>query len=552
MPDTRDLAASFTRNYVALVTSQKELAQRVCLPAVDDHITGQPPKLRIHRFQYTLSLAPRVVEKLGAPGTGETILVFGVGLGELVVEVLRTNPDATVIAWERDPVMLRKAMERQDFSGALYRGRLRLALGSDLIEVMSAAPDRVVYHPLLRQVYHLEADLFERGVEAPRALICAGGLFVDDVAASLQQQGLGVYTWDVQGLSTEELDRVVAQVEPTLVFCINHMHGLAEVCHGHDLPLLVWEIDPCTDGLQPPLTDTHHVVIHTYRQANVDRFRAAGFSNVAYTPLAANTVRRSPSPTEVDKGPSVCFVGASMVAQSRSFRRQFLDAWVECAGNNPSARLQGQQVLGAVLKAQRLRPRQYLVPILMERHFDSFLAKAETLLADDPVAMVAEMAAAERRLNIVAILGSEGIHVWGDPGWKATQGRGVVYRGFAGHNQQLTDIYRRGRVHVDINRLYQLDIVPMRVFDILACGGFLIAEHSPALAELFEVGVEVESWSSIPELIDKVRHYRTHPEQAEKMAIAGLKAVQERHSIQERVFEMLSDLPGKHEVPSVG
>jgi len=294
------------------------------------------------------------------------------------------------------------------------------------------------------------------------------------------------------------------------------------------------------------------VVIHTYRQANVDRFRAAGFSNVAYTPLAANTVRRSPSPTEVDKGPSVCFVGASMVAQSRSFRRQFLDAWVECAGNNPSARLQGQQVLGAVLKAQRLRPRQYLVPILMERHFDSFLAKAETLLADDPVAMVAEMAAAERRLNIVVALGSEGIHVWGDPGWKATQGRGVVYRGFAGHNQQLTDIYRRGRVHVDINRLYQLDIVPMRVFDILACGGFLIAEHSPALAELFEVGVEVESWSSIPELIDKVRHYRTHPEQAEKMAIAGLKAVQERHSIQERVFEMLSDLPGKHEVPSVG
>jgi spore maturation protein CgeB len=105
---------------------------------------------------------------------------------------------------------------------------------------------------------------------------------------------------------------------------------------------------------------------------------------------------------------------------------------------------------------------------------------------------------------------------------------------------------------VDVNRLYQLDIVPMRVFDVLACGGFLIAEHSPALAELFKVGVEVESWSSIPELIDKVRHYRAHPEQAEEMAIAGLKAVQERHSIQERVLEMLSDLPGKHEVPSVG
>ena len=552
MPRTTDLSANFSRNYCALAMNQKELAQRVCLPSVDDHIVGEPPQLRIHRSRYSLSLSPEVVEQVGVHTPAETILVFGVGLGELVVEVLRTNPNATVIAWDRDPVMLRKAMERQDFSGAMYRGQLRLALGPDLIDVMGQASESVVYHPLLRQVYHLEADLFERGLEAPRALICAGGLFVDDVAAGLQQQGLGVYTWDVQGLCTEELDRVVAQIEPVLVFSINHVHGLAEVCHGHDLPLLVWEIDPCTDGLRPPGTDTHHVVIHTYREANVDRFRAAGFSNVVYTPLAANTTRRCPSPTEVERGPEVCFVGASMVAQSRSFRRQFLDAWVKCSENNPQARKQGQQVLGGVLKAQRLRPRNYLIPILMQRHFDAFLAQAERFLVDDPVAMVAEMAAAERRLNIVAALGTEGIHVWGDPGWKATQGRGVVYRGFAGHNQQLTDIYRRGRVHVDVNRLYQLDIVPMRVFDILACGGFLIAEHSPALAELFELGVEVESWSSIPELIDKVRHFRAHPEQAEAIALAGLKAVQERHSIQERVFEMLSDLPGKHEVPSVG
>jgi spore maturation protein CgeB len=552
MPESHNLSANFNRNYCALAMNQKELAHRVCLPSIDDHITGEPPQLKLQRFRYPLRLAPEVVEQVGVQTTGETILVFGVGLGELVVEVLRTNPMATVIAWDRDPVMLRKAMERQDFTLALYGGRLRLALGPDLIEVMGQAPDKVVYHPLLRQVYHLEADLLERGVEAPRALICAGGLFVDDVAASLQQQGMGVYTWDLLRLSTEELDRVVEQVRPELVFSINHVHGLAEACHGHDVPLLVWEIDPCTDGLRPPGTDTHHVAIHTYRQANVERFRAAGFSNVTYTPLAANTKRRSPSPTEVQAGPEVCFVGASMVAQSRSFRRQFLDVWVECSENNPQARAQGQQILDAVLKTQRSRPRTYLVPILMQRHFDSFLAKAEKLLVDDPVAMVGEMAAAERRLNIVAALGTEGIHVWGDPGWKATQGRGVVYRGYAGHNEQLTGIYRRGRVHVDVNRLYQMDIVPMRVFDILACGGFLIAEQSPALGELFELGVEVESWSSIPELIDKVRYFRAHPEQAETIALAGLRAVQERHSIQGRVFAMLADLPGKHEIPLAG
>ena len=34
----------------------------------------------------------------------------------------------------------------------------------------------------------------------------------------------------------------------------------------------------------------------------------------------------------------------------------------------------------------------------------------------------------------------------------------------------------------DVNRIYQPDVVPLRVFDVLACGAFLIAEHSEALA----------------------------------------------------------------------
>jgi spore maturation protein CgeB len=128
----------------------------------------------------------------------------------------------------------------------------------------------------------------------------------------------------------------------------------------------------------------------------------------------------------------------------------------------------------------------------------------------------------------------------------------VVYEGFAGHDRQLTDIYRRGRIHVDVNRLYQLDIVPMRVFDILACGGFLIAEHSPALEQLFRVGVEVESWKTVPELVAKVQHFKSNPEAAHRIAQAGLVAVRERHSISARVGAMLVDLAVKPVVSSVG
>jgi spore maturation protein CgeB len=79
----------------------------------------------------------------------------------------------------------------------------------------------------------------------------------------------------------------------------------------------------------------------------------------------------------------------------------------------------------------------------------------------------------------------------------------------------------------------------MRVFDILACGGFVLAEHSDALAELFVVGEEIDSWRTPDELVDKVDWYLNNRAVAVAMAQRGCRAVSERHTIQQRVRMML-------------
>jgi spore maturation protein CgeB len=114
--------------------------------------------------------------------------------------------------------------------------------------------------------------------------------------------------------------------------------------------------------------------------------------------------------------------------------------------------------------------------------------------------------------------------------------------GFTGHNQALTRIYQSGRVHIDIGRLYQADIVTMRVFDLLACGGFLIAEHSHALTDLFQPGVHLETWRTIGELREKAAHFMQHPDQAARIAAQGLQRVRAEHTIRKRVGAMLDDL----------
>ena len=99
-----------------------------------------------------------------------------------------------------------------------------------------------------------------------------------------------------------------------------------------------------------------------------------------------------------------------------------------------------------------------------------------------------------------------------------------------------------GAIHLDIGRLYQPDIVTMRVFDVLACGGFLLAGHSEALLEMFTPGVELECWSTLDELEDKVRFYQQHPDKAQTIALAGRARVLRDHTIRQRLLTMLSDL----------
>ena len=88
--------------------------------------------------------------------------------------------------------------------------------------------------------------------------------------------------------------------------------------------------------------------------------------------------------------------------------------------------------------------------------------------------------------------------------------------------------------------VYQLDIVTMRVFDVISCGGFILADRNAAVLELFEDGVEIETWITVEELKQKCEYYLAHPEQARDIAERGRARLLREHRIVDRVQEMLT------------
>lgn len=542
-------------NLRALLPRQERLVERLHWPVAGDHLRRDEAGGWSYRYREA-DLDPAVdPETLGAELDAlrddrgkdpERVFVFGVGLGEGLVAALERFPDAEVTAWDRDPWVLRQLLSERDLSGPIAAGRLHLELGGDLARHAEVGwPGAILWHPLLSLVYGDERLLLSEGLRGRVAFLAVGELFVDSLADNLREEGFSVYGLDAQRLAVDEVAHAVEALRPEILLCVNHVNGLAEFCEGHGVDYLCWEIDPTTDEPRTLGRPAPHARVFTHRRLHVESFERAGFERVEYLPLAADSRRRRPLELDDEEraryGAPVTFVGNSLMHNVRAYIEGFAR---RVADFDPSLRESAPAIAAELVAQQREDLDRFILPELVDARLPGLRAQGEERGLPDPALLLGEVSAAEKRLNLVAELAPLGIEVWGDGGWERLEAHGVRYRGPARHEHDLSRIYAASAVNVDVGRLYQDDIVTMRVFDVLACGGFVLAEHSRALEELFEVGVEVESYRGPQELHDKVEHFLKRPGEARATAEKGRRAVLERHDFRGRLRTMLAGIDG--------
>jgi len=548
-----DVLTPALRNNLATIQRRTpSLFDRICLPVSSDHVQQSSDGrncYQIHRSWHSYDLTAQQVAQSLEGVEGEHTFLFGLGAGEQLLALLGREDVTSVLAWDRDPWLLRLFLSTHDVSAYLQSGRLTLSLGADLLDGLhDDLPRDAVIHPFFADQYRTEFALLQNDLQAKRALLCAGTLFVDDLADSLTEAGYSCFTWDVGRLSPEELAITAKRFDATLVAGINYTQGLAEACRDLGLRLVIWEIDPATDELTPCRPPAEHAQIFTYRRAQVPVFEAAGFPNASYLPLAANPNRRFPADPKADDASDyrapIAFVGASMREQANRFGEHLIAEYCLWRGGSPiEAKAECTRALDGVRNDHRSDLTSSRVEALLSEALPEFVeAIRRRPNKPDPVVLASEIIAADKRLSYVELLGPLGVHVWGDQAWQSAERSGATYRGLAGHRFELGRIYSGATVNVDIGRLYQNDMVTMRVFDVMACRGFVLTERNDALLELFTEGVELDCYTSADELLEKAKYYSTHPAEAAAIATRGYEAVLAHHTISGRVATMLATL----------
>ncbi|WP_027368860.1 CgeB family protein [Desulfocurvibacter africanus] len=501
-------------------------------------------------------------------------VVIGAGMGNALALLLGSGCGPVAV------VDCEKAI--QDLSGA--RERFGLAPGVTWIDASSAeqalreltrwqeanggAPLMPIVHPVylrLRPSYYLALrescrasrsfDFWSRARYPkftswpPRLLLLSSRYFLmGEMEAACKRLGVPHRFLDIgdkERGSTEFVEMLLSAVvefKPDFVLTINHLgvdrEGvLIELLARLELPLASWFVD------NPHLVlslykrlDSQLTTIFAWDRDNVPSLKAQGFANVEYLPLGVDLERfRRPTyqPAHHPWRARISFVGNSMLSK--------VGHRLKGAKAPRPLILAYREVARAFAASEARSVRDFLAagyPDLFTLY--EALPSLEQRLAYE--ALLTWEATRRYRLSCVEkILPFEPLIV-GDRLWKtALKGRSEPWRWHheLSYYSDLPGFYPLSDINFNCTSKQMKGAVNQRVFDVPACGGFVLSDYREQMEDLFELGREAICYRDPEEIPELVRFYLDNPAARERVARAGRERVLRDHGYDLRLTKLM-------------
>ena len=123
----------------------------------------------------------------------------------------------------------------------------------------------------------------------------------------------------------------------------------------------------------------------------------------------------------------------------------------------------------------------------------------------------------------------------------------VHMHGYISHDTELPRIYKTSKINLNITLRSITSGIPLRCMEVMSCGGFLLTNYQPELAQYFTDGEELAMFSTPDEMMEKIGYYLSHEEERIAIAKRGQQKVRELFSLEKcfgKIFKIsLSDEP---------
>ena len=116
----------------------------------------------------------------------------------------------------------------------------------------------------------------------------------------------------------------------------------------------------------------------------------------------------------------------------------------------------------------------------------------------------------------------------------------LINRGFAKSLTEMPIIFHESKINLNTTSKPIRSGLPLRIWDILGSGGFVLSNYQSELPSLLSIGRHLDCYASMEELTEKCEYYLSHEKERRELAQTGYEEVKAHHTFPIRISEMLS------------
>lgn len=303
--------------------------------------------------------------------------------------------------------------------------------------------------------------------------------------------------WEKDDAFLEQFDKYIIDHTYEMVLSVNFSPLIAQVCHERQLAYAAWIYDSPIH-----IRDISSMYHHTSHIFCFDRGQALDYKKMGiqayHLPLAADPkhfLKQQISAADRKKyGAQISLVGqlyqtdyAYYSGPLQKYQRGYLDGVLKAQG-----KVYGAYFLPDLLSDELLKG-------MNERYLQASGGTASITKAELEYMLACEVTARERYLALAVL--SNHFEVKHYAGKADERLKNVHFMGYADYEQEMPKIFRLSDINLNISLRTIRTGIPLRVLDVLACGGFLISNYQEELAEYFRLGEELVTYGDLEELV---------------------------------------------------
>jgi len=342
----------------------------------------------------------------------------------------------------------------------------------------------------------------------------------------------------------EMLLALIKKEQPDFVFSFNFFPLISKVCNKLKCRYISWVYDSPQVTLCHETANNSCNVICLFDESQYEYYRGKGNDRVRFLPMAANPDRikgmRQTPEIKAHYSSEISFIG-SLYSEKKHRLYEKLD------GVNPYTK----GYLDGLIESQKLVYGENFIEKSLTNEIVSEMMRAFPMTiheggTETPSWLYSEyvlsrqVTAEEREEILTSLSKKHTVKLYThDKSWASGN---IINCGPVDYYDAAPYVFCNSAINLNISLRSIKSGIPLRAFDIMGAGGFLITSFTSDFLKFFVPGEDFIYYDDIPDLIDKSDYYLSHEEERIRIAENGYKKICDDHTFECRISQMLEFL----------